>query len=315
LLTTVQTVCYNTVMKKNTFLDTPGCVKSFYNRPEKEFCVHDLGYHNFEYIRPLPVYRTQTAYSIHLVISGKGRLEVNHKVYRLQSPSIFVLPPDELFCYFPDETDPWEYIFFDFSGTMVKDYLASIGFSLDTPVKPCTSLHKTLASFSEFFEKNKNDLPTSYFEATGLLFLLFNSALDKDSAMLYSNRDNPIEEAKSLIQLKFYDPDLTVESIASALHVSHSQLCRQFKEITGMTMIAYVNDMRMKYAEQLFKTTALKATEIAYMAGFREYTYFLMLFKRRNGMTTTEYRNLAKQSVPVEQKNAVVFDRSNEMPN
>ena len=55
-------------------------------------------------------------------------------------------------------------------------------------------------------------------------------------------------------------------------------------------MIAYVNDMRMRYAEELLLTTTLKATEIAYMSGFSEYTYFLMLFKRRNKCTTSEYR-------------------------
>ena len=126
---------------------------------------------------------------------------------------------------------------------------------------------------------------------SSLLFSMFDSLLQTLEQNM-SFHENLIEEAKSLIGLKFFEADLTVKSIASDLHVSHSHLSRKFKKETGMTMISYITDLRIQHAEVLLQTTDLSATQIAYMSGFNEYTYFLMTFKRKNGMTTTEYREM-----------------------
>lgn len=236
----------------------------------------------------------QKFYTIHYIVSGKGRLEYHDKVYELSEGNIFLLPPNELFAYYPDSAEPWDYIFFEFDGSIVPTYLDEIGFSQTQPVKLCNNPRKILSSFSEIFEKQKNGLPVSYFEAVSKIQLLFHSASDKNSPALAYPKADIVEEAKSLIALNFFNVEFTVEAIAQQLHFSHSQLCRLFKEKTGVTMIAYLNESRMKYAEELLLTTNLKATEIAYMSGFNEYTYFLMQFKRRNRCTTSEYRNARK---------------------
>lgn len=276
---------------KTFFLDTPQCVKSFYDRFEEDLRIRDLGYHNFHFVKPFPFYRTQEQYSVHFIVAGKGHLRFRQKTYDLNKFDVFILPPNELFSYYPDENDPWEYVFFDFKGAKVDKYLRSFNPDGDVWVYDCSSPNKLLSSFSEFFEKHKNDLPTSYFEVASLLFLLFDSLLSSpDNSTLYTAK-NLVKEAKSLIRLKFFEADLSVKSIAEDLHVSHSHLSRKFKEETGRTMISYITEQRIKYAETLLKTTSLTATQIAYMAGFNEYTYFLMTFKQKNGMTTAEYRN------------------------
>ena len=99
-----------------------------------------------------------------------------------------------------------------------------------------------------------------------------------------------IEDALILIRLNFPDPYFTVKQLAKELHCSHSQLCRQFKMKTGKTAISYINDSRIDYAKGLLQKTTLTSTQIAKMSGFNEYTYFLLLFKRKTGMTTSEYR-------------------------
>ena len=138
-------------------------------------------------------------------------------------------------------------------------------------------------------------MPVSYFECSYLLFKLFNAVTDKDSPILNNQQADIVNEVKSLIGMNYLNPSFTIEEISETLHVSHSWLCSLFKTKTGQTMISYINDARMKYAEDLLRKTNLKATKIAYMSGFHEYTYFLLQFKKRNGMTTTEYRNSFKK--------------------
>ena len=282
-------------MGKHTFLDTPQSVKTFFDRTEKDFYLIQIGYHDFHIIRPHLFFKKQDFYTLHFIISGKGKLEIGVKVYELGAGDMFVVPPDTFYMYYPEKTEPWEYIFLVFNGTFAADYLKGAGFSVQSPVRSCSNYRKTLASFSLFFEKERNGLPISYFECMSLLYSTLHATLDVESELFASAKTDVIDEAKSLIQMQFFDADLTVESIADNLHFSHSQLCRLFKERTGTTMIAYINDTRMKYAEELFRTTSLKATEIAYMSGFKEYTYFLMQFKRRNHCTTSQYRTMLKK--------------------
>lgn len=278
------------------FLDTHSCVQNYFDRTETEFCVEQLGYNDFHYLTPVTKVKIQDYYTVHFVVSGKGKLIHRKKEYNLGAGDIFVLPPNEaknFHCYYCDEKDPWDYIFFTFKGSLVNRYLSDIGFTDDNPVRTCNNSYKLLPAFKEAFEKRKNGIPITYFETTSLILQLFQSAVNQHSP-INSNIDIA-GDAMNLIQLNFFNPDLTVNDISQMLFLSRSQVSRLFKERTGVTMISYINECRMKHAEKLLITTDLKATEICYMCGFKEYTYFLLQFKKRNGMTTSEYRLYHKE--------------------
>lgn len=277
-------------MSYKPFLDTFQCVKTFYNRPESELFVVQLGYHDFHTVKAYRHQTKQDYWTLHIVLSGKGKLNYNKVTHDLTESDIFVLPPNEWFSYYPDKEEPWEYIFFVVKGTLAKEYFNSAGFDKNNPVKHIANTKKILSNFTNSFEKVKNNIPVSYFEITSLFYLALNHTLTKDSELLSFNNKDVVEEAMSIIQFRFTDPYLSISSIADSLHISHTQLSHLFKKRTGMTMISYLNEQRMSYAEELFRTTPLKASEIALISGFNEYTYFLIKFKERTKMTTGEYR-------------------------
>ena len=156
-------------------------------------------------------------------------------------------------------------------------------------------IQKLLSQYRDFFRKTENQLPYSYYEAVSLLFQLLSFLAEQDQDGAYESRDNIIDKAKQFIKLKYLDYHFTIESIADSLHISHAQLCRLFKKQTGQTMISYLNDLKMAYAEKLLKESTLTATEICYAAGYKDYTYFLTVFKKRHGITTNEYREKIKR--------------------
>ncbi len=278
------------------FLSDPQCVKTYWDRTETEFRIKQLGFHDFSShkIKPQTFLHQQDFYTLHLILSGKGQLNFNEKTYQLSGGDIFVLPPDQFFSYYPSSDAPWSYIFFVLEGSKVKEYMESVGFQYKKPIKHCPESKKLLPAFLEFFEKHKNGLPVSYFECVSLLFQLLNMTTDNNSPLLSHQQTDIVKEVKVFIELNYLDPNFSVNDITEALHVSHTWLCRLFRLKTGMTMISYINDARMKYAEALLRKTNLKATKIASMSGFNEYSYFLLQFKKRNHMTTVEYRNSHK---------------------
>lgn len=67
-------------------------------------------------------------------------------------------------------------------------------------------------------------------------------------------------------------------------------LCKKFKEVFGKTIGEYVLDLRIQFIEYHLKTTDYPASKICSMAGIESFSYFNKIFKKKHGMTPTEYR-------------------------
>lgn len=65
---------------------------------------------------------------------------------------------------------------------------------------------------------------------------------------------------------------------------------RSIKKHLGVTMSAYVNQVRMDYAAKMLESTTTAIIEIAMDCGFENVSYFHSLFKAHTGMTPRHYR-------------------------
>ena len=64
-----------------------------------------------------------------------------------------------------------------------------------------------------------------------------------------------------------------------------------FKKESGLTLKAYCNNLKIEDAARLLYQTKISITEIAFMVGFNNFSYFINIFKKIMGMTPLEYRN------------------------
>lgn len=96
--------------------------------------------------------------------------------------------------------------------------------------------------------------------------------------------------AEEFIRTNFGRPDLSLQSVCSALAVSKSYLSPIFKSHTGMTFVEYLTRIRMEEAETLLSRTDLKVYEIAERVGFRDSHYFSLTFRKQTGLSPSEYR-------------------------
>jgi AraC-like DNA-binding protein len=83
---------------------------------------------------------------------------------------------------------------------------------------------------------------------------------------------------------------LSLEDIAAALSVSISQLKLISNEAFGMPPISYFIHLKIEAAKKLIRESALNFSEISERLGFGTVHYFSNLFKKRTGMTPSEYR-------------------------
>lgn len=85
------------------------------------------------------------------------------------------------------------------------------------------------------------------------------------------------------------EPELNIAQMASMMAMSHSNLYKKIKALTGMTVIGFIKDFRLKRAAQLLVQNQLNITEIAYMVGYSERRYFSDDFKKKFGKSPKEY--------------------------
>ena len=86
-----------------------------------------------------------------------------------------------------------------------------------------------------------------------------------------------------------YQEKISLAVIAEELSVSPSYLSRTFKKGTGMTLVNYINRVRMDRAKELMNQGRFSLNEIACEVGICNYNYFYMLFKEIYGITPSDY--------------------------
>lgn len=99
------------------------------------------------------------------------------------------------------------------------------------------------------------------------------------------------QRAKTLMNARFADPALSLVALATELHTSPENLCRQFKQQNGLTPIRYRNQLRIKAARSLLRNTNLPCKAIANRLGYSDLYTFSKAYRRYVGHSPVKERN------------------------
>ncbi len=100
----------------------------------------------------------------------------------------------------------------------------------------------------------------------------------------------PVAKALAFLR-ENYGEGLSVASIASAAGISPSLLFRLFRESEQRTPIEMLCDIRMENARRLLCDRRKKIGEVAALCGFSDFAYFCKVFRQKNGMSPSAWRN------------------------
>ncbi len=85
---------------------------------------------------------------------------------------------------------------------------------------------------------------------------------------------------------------ISLDQAAEYANMSSYYFSRIFKKITGVNFITYVTDCKIEVAREMLVDTDMPVISIAYELSYSEANYFSKAFKRKVGMTPTEYREI-----------------------
>ena len=87
--------------------------------------------------------------------------------------------------------------------------------------------------------------------------------------------------------------DLSLDSVSEILHISPAYLSAQFKKYQKMNFLDCLTELRINAAKKLLADPLRSTAEVASMVGYDDSSYFARAFKKRTGMTPTQYRRQA----------------------
>ncbi|HHW09005.1 MAG TPA: helix-turn-helix transcriptional regulator [Firmicutes bacterium] len=100
-----------------------------------------------------------------------------------------------------------------------------------------------------------------------------------------------MKEVENYVHSKLDQP-LSVEEISTRFHISPKYLSNIFKAEKGESLASWIIDRKINKACHLLVTQEDNSiTEIARQVGYHDPRYFSRLFRKKTGLTPTDYRS------------------------
>lgn len=92
-----------------------------------------------------------------------------------------------------------------------------------------------------------------------------------------------------VIEQNISNSDLNVAKLAELSGYNSKQIYRRVKQLTGYTTVDYIKGIRMKKAAMLLSQKQFMISEVMYMVGYSDSSYFSKCFVEKYGKTPKQY--------------------------
>lgn len=106
-----------------------------------------------------------------------------------------------------------------------------------------------------------------------------------------SSDDKFVLSLRAAINAHMGNASFSVEQLAEEMCLSRTQLFRKVKALLDISPNELINDIRLQRAAILIRSKADSLTQISYSVGFSEQSYFAKRFRKKYGVSPSEYAN------------------------
>lgn len=240
--------------------------------------------------------RVLNEYQFIYISKGHGQFISSHqKQTTVKAGDLLVLFPGEWHNYYPDEDSGWDEYWVGFRGSYFEQLRSKQFFSIDNPVLHIGISNSLIGLYEDLARTAENEKAGYQIMMAGILQHITSTIIFK-----YKNKpfhDSYIIEklaaARRIMKEQIEEP-ISPEVIATQLGLGYSWFRRMFKDYTGVSPAQYQIQLRLIRAKELLTRTTLNISEIAYQLHFENAGQFATFFKKREGLTPSEYRNRSK---------------------
>ncbi len=224
--------------------------------------------------------------AVEIIYIKSGSLSVNLNGFSVIAGSgdIVVVSPSTLHG-FHKTTDSVDYYFLMISDEFLKRNELISDNSYFTPVIKSASLSEKYQEIIAEFEEKNDSYKTAILGLIISIFITLNRKFKVEKGGEFKEENKTTQMVRQAITYisERYKEKITVDEICKHLHFSKSYLSHAFKEITGYSIIEYVNLLKCHNAKALL-LDGYTVGEVSIELGFSDVSYFTRAFKKTIGV-------------------------------
>ena len=275
-------------------------ILQFFDNTEINVSAAEFGFKDF-LTTPHVQYINSQSYGLFFIIRGKGRYQIGSKSYPLEENDVFMSYPGASRKLIADPDKPWKFFWINFDGKSASALLENSKFSSKMPSYTLKRPELFMNCIDRLLSAYQNRIANFRLRTLGILLEMFAQISEERNTSsqdtLYDSTDYYISEIIKYIKNNFSSPTLKAEDICKKLFISHSYLCKIFKNFANNSVSHYIIEYRMEQAKLLLKLSDKKISTIASEVGYTSSAYFCSEFKRLFGISPSEYRATDKNAI------------------
>jgi transcriptional regulator GlxA family with amidase domain len=110
--------------------------------------------------------------------------------------------------------------------------------------------------------------------------------------------DSKVRDCEAWLARQFQQASAVAGAVQYA-RIPERTLKRRFKTATGLSLIDYLQNLRIEEAKRLLESSKRSADDISADVGYQDPSFFRRLFNRRTGMTPMRYRRMFQRTQPL----------------
>ncbi len=233
-------------------------------------------------------------YELYYLIRGEREYFIEDKFYKVKEGDIVFIPSpiihrtsgrtaDRTLIYFSED-----FLKRFFKSETLSSLSLSEPFVFRAPEKQAHAFAEDFENILRVYSEEDEKDNSAFF--AGMVFkILFSISGTKNCYEMQDFHDMTVENIVSYIN-ENYSTISGLDEIADRFFISKFHLCRLFSKNLGMSIMTYLNMVRIREACALIKNTQINLTEIATRCGFNSESYFCKLFKSEMGVSPSAYR-------------------------
>lgn len=232
---------------------------------------------------------------LHVVLSGKGILEVGDHTYEVHGGQMFLVKHMEETFYHADKIEPWYYVWVTFDGDQARKHMEYAGFTENVYVMDCavdpTEFYSVV---KEIIDRPHMDISSEVYRkslALRYLSLAIESCEKQNShtrRRMGSNASDYIDYAARYIRGNY--SHTRISDVVKYVGLSRSHFSSLFKKIMLMSPQEYLMQVRMNKGKELLMETDAPIYVVAQEVGYDDQLTFSKVFKKKFGLSPEQFR-------------------------
>jgi AraC-like DNA-binding protein len=237
--------------------------------------------------------RILNEYQLIYITQGSGWFmsQSSKKKQDVKAGTIIMLFPGEWHSYKPDNETDWSEYWTGFRGQHIDNRITKGFFTKAEPLFNVGLNTKILDLYEDIIKIAQEEKAGYQQMISSIVLSILGNVYYKNKNLQYTDSHifDKISRAKDIIKNNI-ETTMSQEDIAKKIGVGYSWYRKMFKEYTGISPAQYQLQQKLIKAKEELTTTNKNISEIAFALHFENVCQFSTFFKKKEGITPSEFR-------------------------